>query len=513
MKIAYVHASIIGSKHDAFIVENGRFLKVGKATSILDEPVDQVIDLAGRQVMPGFNDSHMHLLGIGKSMAMASLSQYKTIPDLIRDLKQSDIDPLIGRGFHEDQFEEKRYLNKDDLDLISTDKPIILYRVCGHMIVLNSKAIDMVLKSKVTLPSEDNYDFASGHFKEDAIKSVFKVFDKVDKETLMAHVLNAQDYLLKNGVTAVGSDDFSMYQLDFEVILDAIRTLDLEGKLKVRVFEQANIPNLDNFKRFIDKGYVRKVYNRYEMGPLKLLADGSLGARSAYMSAPYEDKDTKGIRVFKPEALKAFITLASQHEMDYAIHAIGDQMTEEILEATSTLEEDIRNKRRHSIIHAQLTRADQIETMKALNVGAQTQPIFINSDLPTLEKALGTRMQDAYLFYSLYKSVKTTISTDCPVEPINPFENMYTAIARKSIKYPELGVYNKQERFSFHEALDAYTVTPAYFMYKEDVLGKIEPGYLADFIVIEGLDEKNPDSLLKTKVLSTYIEGERVYNA
>ncbi|MFW5865171.1 MAG: amidohydrolase, partial [Candidatus Izemoplasmataceae bacterium] len=422
MKTAYIHAKLPSSNHDAFIVSNGRFLKVGKTMEILNEMVDEVIDLNDHTVLPGFNDSHLHVLGIGKSMAMASLSHYESIDAMIDDLKQNDSNPLIGRGFHEDQFIEKRAPNRSDLDKISSDKPIILYRVCGHMIVLNSSAIKAVKASKVALPAKENYDFESGHFKEDAIKSVFKVFDDVDQETLMDQVLKAQDYLLSHGVTAVGTDDFSMYQLDFEVILEAIKTLDLKGKLKVRMFEQANIPNLDNFKRFIEKGYVRKKYNRYEMGPLKLLADGSLGARSAYMSAPYADQDTKGIRVFEPETLNAFIALASAHEMDYAIHAIGDQMTEEILDATENLDEATRNKRRHSIIHAQLSRADQISRMKALNVGAQTQPIFINSDYPTLKKALGDRMDNAYLFYSMYKILKPPLVLTAQLNQLTPLK-------------------------------------------------------------------------------------------
>ncbi|MFU8785628.1 MAG: amidohydrolase [Candidatus Izemoplasmataceae bacterium] len=514
MKIAYIHGKLFNQKNDAFIVENGRFTAFGKTSQILNKPIDKVIDLNHHYIMPGFNDSHLHVLGIGKSMNMFNASNYPTIPAIIEALKAFDIDPLIGRGFHESQFEEKRALTKEDLDLVSKEKPIIIYRVCGHMVVANSRAIELAEALKHPFPEDkDSVDLALGHFKEDAIAWIFAILDHVTKEQIQSEFLMAQDYLLKYGVTSVGSDDFAMYKVPFEVILEAIKELDDQGKIKIRVLEQANIPKLEDFKRFIDKNLVGKIYNRYRMGPLKLLADGSLGARSAYMRDPYNDADTVGIKAFSKETLKAFIETANDAGMDFAIHAIGDQMTEEICDVVEGIDEENRVGRRHSIIHAQLTRSDQIARMKTLNIGAQTQPIFINSDFEGLEAAIGARMNDAYLFYSMYKEgVLTTISTDAPVEDASPFDNLYCAITRKSIKRQDLGVYNSSECFPFIDAVKAYTEKPAYFSYQEQELGKLATGYLADFIVVDHLKVDEVDSLLKAKVLKTFIEGEEVFS-
>ncbi|MFW5841683.1 MAG: amidohydrolase [Bacillota bacterium] len=514
MKIAYINAKLLNPRHNAFIVENDTFTHVGSKHHILNQPIDKIIDLNDHAVLPGFHDSHMHMLGLGKIMSWMDLSQYTTINALINDAKSHPQTIILGRGFHESQFQTNESLTKTALNEISHDKPIIFYRVCGHMIVVNDVAIHQA-KANGPLPSDPNsYDLDTGIFKEDAIHFITNILPKPSKNQLKSEILNAQDYLLSQGITSIGSDDFSMYDVEFEHILTAFKELDDAGDLKINVLEQANIPNLDNFQRFIDKGYVKKTYNRYTLGPLKLLADGSLGARSAYMSTPYNDSNQTGIKVFSDDTLTAFINKANDHGMDVAIHAIGDQMIEDIINTIEAIPEEKRKNRRHSIIHAQLARRDQIDRMAALNIGAQTQPIFINSDIVILDDALGERKNDAYLFKTMAdQGVVTTISTDAPVEPVNPFLNLYCAITRQSIKHPDVEPHLIEEAFTLQNAIAAYTTVPAYFAYKENTVGAIKKGHKADFIIISGIDYTNPKSLLTTSVLETYIHGESVYKA
>ncbi len=509
MKKAYINANIPYSKANAFIVENGRFTAVGTKQTILKKDIDTVIDLNDYTVLPGFHDSHLHVLGIGKSMNMEDLSKDTSIEGLITRLKTSDKNPLIGRGFHESQFKENRSVTKHDLNKISTEKAIVLYRVCGHMVVANDKAIEQAKTQKPFPLDKTAYNLETGIFKEDAIAWIMQVSGKVTKSRIQEEVLKAQKALLSQGVTAVGSDDFAMYDVPFEVILEAIQELDDTHQLKLRILEQANLPNIEDLKRFIDKKYVKRTFNRYRMGPLKLLADGSLGARSAYMREPYTDQATRGIRVFPKETLSALITLADQAGMDSAIHAIGDAMIDELLDVFENLDPQTRTDRRHSIIHAQLADKAQIARMLQLDIGAQTQPIFLNADIPILESALGERRTETYLFYTMKKSgVKTTISTDAPVENSNPFENLYVATTRKSIKHKTYQPFLPEEAFPLNEAIEAYTYTPAYYSYQEHELGKIKKGYLADFIVVKKFGAKR---LRHTEVLNTYIEGECVY--
>ncbi len=513
MKTAFIHGKLFNQKNDAFIVEDGKFTTFGTTAFILKQPIDEIIDLNGDTVLPGFHDSHLHLLGIGKSMEMFNASNHKTIDALIEAAKKHQTKPFLGRGWHESQFKENRALTKDDLNKISDQDIVIIYRVCGHMVVANSVALKALKEKNIPLPEDqDSYDLTLGHFKESAIKTIMKVLPDIDQETLTRQLLIAQDHLLSQGVTAIGSDDFAMYDVPFEMILNTMKDLALDGTLKLRILEQAHLSNYDDFTRFIEEGYLHQAYGRYKMGPLKLFADGSLGARTALLSEPYSDADTLGIRIFKPERLKKYIETANANKMDIAIHAIGDQSVEEILDIIQGIPHDQRKDRRHSIIHAQLARLDQILRMKILNVGAQTQPIFINSDIAIIQERLGLRITNSYLFNTMYRfNIPTTISTDAPVESVNPFENVYVAVTRRSIKHPEMGQYLPTEAFSMQDAIRAYTETPAYFSYQENELGKLQKNHYADFIVVENLSLKNPDTLLNAKVVETYIEGEKVY--
>ncbi len=506
MKTAYINARIPFTKHNAFIVEDGRFTYVGRKAVALKRSIDSIIDLADYTVLPGFNDSHLHVLGIGKSMAMLDLSKAESIDALKTHLREANSDPIVGRGYHESQFAEKRSPEKADLNDVTTDVPIALYRVCGHMAIANDAAIKRA--QHLSTPPREGVDVERGIFKEDGVHWLMRGVLRADESTIETQILAAQDYLLSQGVTAVGSDDFAMYPIPFETILNVFVRLASTDKLKLRVLEQANLPAVDTLKRFIDKGHVNRQHKRYRLGPLKLLADGSLGARSAFMREPYADKATRGIRVFDQATLNTLIEMANHAGMDVAIHAIGDACVDAVLDAIERIPESERQSRRHSIIHAQLANEEHIDRMARLHVGAQTQPIFINSDIVVIDQALGDRAPHTYLFKSMADAgVRTSISTDAPVEGANPFKNLYVATTRRSIKHPTAPPFNPTEAFHLKDAIEAYTSVPAAFSYQESELGQIKKGYMADFVVVEGFED-----LLHAKVLSTYIEGERVYH-
>ena len=514
MKTAYIHCRIPFSTYNAFIVEHGRFTHVGHAQSILNQPIDQVIDLEDQVVLPGFNDAHMHLLGLGYMLSIHPLHGFKTIPELIETLKE-DTRPLIeGRGFTESQFEERRVLTKDDLNQIADDRPVLLYRVCGHLLVVNDYAIKKVIETKGEPAFKGEVDLSLGHFKEGAIAWLKEVFDQKDQNTLKEEILNAQQHLFAHGVTAIGSDDFIVYAKPYEEVLTILKDLGLSGALKLRVQEQANLPKIGDFKDFLAKGYPNTNYGRYHLATSKLLVDGSLGASSAYMLEPYENEgENRGLLNFDQSTLETYIKLCHEHNMDFTWHAIGDGTSKTILDALEAVSDEItRKNHRHAIIHAQLTPKDQILRMQALNVGSMPQPIFIDEDIDVLEKKLGERRFNTYLFKTQYDHVPTALSTDAPIETVNPFRNLYLACTRQSLKHPSHPPFIPEEAFDIQSAIHAYTKMGAYFMYKEQELGEIKPGYLADFIVVSGFNEHNLKSLLSTKVVHTYVEGECVFS-
>ncbi len=499
------------NKKQAFIVENGRFTHVGTKRKILSEAIDEIIDLKDRAVLPGFNDAHMHVLGLGKMMNMIDVSEEPSIDSMIDSLKASNKNPIIGRGYKETQFEENREPTKADLDKVSKDVPVILYRFCSHVVIANSKAIDLAYEKRGQYPSnKTHYDLEKGKFTESS-RSFLMVLEPQDDTALREMILKGQDHLLKHGITSVGSDDFGVVSVNYERVLNVFKTLAREDKLKLRILEQVNIPDEKDFDDFLTKGYPHKAFGRYTIGPVKLLTDGSLGARTAAMRAPYSDTEKEtGFMVFDREAIQKRIEKARKHKMDYAMHAIGDKAIETLVEISETLKE---TNRRDAIIHAQLADEDLIERMSAIGLGAQVQPAFTASDAPIIKERLGGRSDHVYLFNTMIeRGVPVAFSTDAPIEHVNPFHTLFSALKRTTVKedYPP---HLPNEGVPLRAGIKAYSAMGAYFARMEDELGDIKKGHLADFIVVENLDFKDPSTLKNARVVETYIEGEKVHDA
>ncbi len=514
MKTAYIHANIFGQRNDAFIVENGRFYKVGKARDILKQPIDKIIDLKERTVFPGFHDAHMHLLGMGWMMEMFDAGKPKSIAALIEAARKEKGDHVLGRGFHEENFSEKRSLVKDDLNEIATDRPVLMYRTCGHLIVANQNAIDKALQLHGDYPEDaSTYDLDQGFFKEDARDWITEVLGKPSIADLKRMLLAAQDKLLQEGVTAVQSDDLATTKAEYETVIDAFAELAQESRLKIRVYEQANLQTLSRLEDFLRKGFQNQNFGRFRMGPLKLLVDGSLGAHTAYLREPYADRpEEKGLLLYSEEELKTLFETTERAGMDWAVHAIGDGALETILNASESVLPHAKHSQRNAIVHAQLADRAQIERMRALNIGAMVQPIFLRSDYAIIAERLGDRQEETYLFNTMAQRTPTALSTDTPIEPSDPFKNLFTTTTRKTLLDLRKQPFLKEEAMTLENAIKAYTETSAYFARSEHELGSVKKGHRADFVVAGGFDG-TPESLLKAEVEETYIDGERVFSA
>ena len=495
----FKNAKIYGRSETAFEVKDGRFTRFYEAS-------DAGTDLEGQWVMPGFNDAHGHFIGMAYMNKMRPLKSVKSVAELAAAFKDAS-GFMMGVHYDDKVLNLGRYLEKKDLAGLS-DQPLIILRICGHFAVANQAAIDHALAFHQDRPAPVNVDFEKGHFKEEAIKWLQAPFFNPSVKDLEADILWAQDHVLKYGITAFASDDFITYPVPYERVIHAYQNLAENNLLKVRLYQQAHLKTLDLFDDFIKKGYPHQAYGRFKMGPSKLLVDGSLGAKTAALKQPYVNTDNRGLLNYDKATLKAYIKRLNALKMDYAWHAIGDLTTQVIIDATR--EEGLYEGARPAIIHAQLTGAAEIKEMAALNIGAQVQPIFLDDDLPIIKDYLGEKADDTYLFKSLYQRVPTALSTDAPIVEVNPFLNLYTAITRTSIQYPDLAPHLLRESLTLAEALDAYTAKSAYFM-REDELGALKEGFKADFIVVKDFDPDAVESLKKATVLMTVIEGEIAY--
>jgi len=504
MKIGFKNVTIPYHDETFLVVENG--LIKGLYNNLPSEPYDLVIEGKNQVLMPGFNDSHGHFLGLSYIAKQLDVTPYQTLDALKSAFEKVDHDVIRAAHFYESNFETNSLIPKTSLESISKEKPTLILRACGHVLMANQKAIDIALDYHQSKPSNEMYDYENGWFYETAVGFILAPFLDPSLETLLEDIKMSELEAFKYGVTAFQSDDFITYPIDFERIMDAFKVA--SKTLKLRLYEQVHLKTLSDFDRFIEKGYVKQSWGRIQMGPSKLLIDGSLGAKTAAMKTPYQGTSNHGLLNYDLETLREYIKRLNTHEMDLSWHAIGDLATSHILDALESV--PLRKDHRHAIIHAQLTGLEEIKRMKALGVGAMIQPVFLDDDIPILEDFLGPKKEDTYLFKTLTDSVMTALSTDAPIVSLSPFLNMYHAITRTSLKHPSYGPHLKEEGLTFKEAYDGYTKNSAYFMHHGRI-GEIKEGYFADLILVNHLKIDDAKSLLDAEVTLTMIEGEIVY--
>lgn len=456
--------------------------------------------------MPAFIDSHCHFLGMGYSHTLVQLQDVSSIQELQKKMRHSTQKKiLIGRGWNQENFIDKRMPSIKDLDAISKEVPIVITRACGHVVVINSKMLSILSLNGKKLDSLSKTD--QGLFVEQDIHLVYEKIPKPTKADLKHYLKIANRICLSNGVTKVASDDFCVFDIPYEEVMTAIHESIEEGLIQVSITEQVHLPSKELLLDFIQKGYPNKSYPKFKMGPLKLLADGSLGGRTAALNHAYSDEPAnQGILNFSDSELTYLIRLADEAGMDSAIHVIGDRATDQVL---SSLKKVISSSKRkvhnHALIHAQMVNFNQIEIMKDYHIGAIIQPIFLNSDLSMIKDRLGNRIKETYLFHSMkLEGIEIGFSTDCPVENLNPFENIFVSMKRTSLSFPKLPAHLTSESFSLDEALSCYTLGNLRYIYELNCL---------DYIFVD----KHPNSvnvemIPSIKVMKTVIEGVVVYN-
>ena len=532
MTTCYYNAHIFTadqSRAECFVVEAGRFVFVGSHKEALSRyPQAQQIDLRGQFVCPGFNDSHMHLLNLGNMLTQAQLSPVtRTLAGVLRTLgeyvSQHTDDPwILGRGWNHDYFEDaNRYPNRDDLDAVCPDKPCLITRACGHVAIANSRALALAGLDQ-SAPHVDGGRVATdengrpnGLLEENAIDLVTNIIPTPSREQIKQKLVMAMEHVNRFGITSVQSDDFSSTKAPFEEVIAAYLELKAEGKMTVRVTEQCLLHDKETLLRFLNQGYCTGWGDEwFRMGPLKLIGDGSLGSRTALLRQPYSDApDTCGIAIYSQEALDELIEIAHAHGMQVAIHAIGDGAADLVLDAVERAQKlHPRNDARHGIVHAQILTQEQVKRMKALNMHAYIQPIFLDYDTKIVYPRIGNRADEAYPAASLLRAGVTISSgSDSPVEPPDVMTGIQCAVTRKPVTREVEHAYLPHEALSLSQALISFTADGAYASFETDVKGRIREGMLADFVVL-GIDpfETDPQYIHKIPIKQTCVGGKQV---
>ena len=504
----------------ALAVENGLVCAVGGDARILalQTPQTTLIDLKQKLMIPGFNDSHLHLLNYALQKRRLNLGGCRSIAELIKlgadfIAQEAPVEPLIGWGWNQDHFHTPAFLRRQDLDEISRELPIVFYRVCGHIAVVNSRALEFFNIGPATKCQEGgSFDLKSGLFCEQALDLL--AVPAPGSAAIKELIKEATADMIRQGLTSAQSDDFG--QAAREDVIRAYSELAIAGELPLRVCQQCLFSNQQDISRFFEeKHQLPQEQAFYKLGPIKLLSDGSLGARTAYLSHPYhDDPQTRGIACFSQEELDEIVTFCHKNGRATAIHCIGDGAARLALNSIEKARRISNAGLRHGLVHCQISDRPLLEKMRELELLAYIQPIFLDYDIHIVYQRVGADIaQTSYQFKTLKDlGVKISLGSDCPVEPFDPLPNIYCAVTRKDLRGFPKGGYLAEQALSVQEAVFAYTSGSAYCSNEENVKGQLREGFYADMIVLnKDIFSIAPEGIPDARVLMTVVAGKIIY--
>lgn len=535
MKTLYYNGCVFCSEHEmhrAFLVEDGMFTHVGDDAALLALPHDEAIDLQGAFVCPGFNDSHMHLMNLGNTMQMCPLGDARSLAELIDRLRAfmderqlNDGQWLLGRGWNQDLFTPATGMpTRDALDAVSRHVPVCIVRCCGHALCVNSRALALLgLDESTPCPEggtigRDASGRLNGLFMDAAMPLVQGRLPRPSVADMKAMLLSAMAHLGSVGVTSCQTDDLLCFEsVPWQDVLRAYHELAAEGRMTVRVCEQSQFTTPEGLQGFLDAGYNTGVGDEwFRIGPLKLLGDGSLGARTAFLRDGYADAPQEhGLALFTQEQFDELIALAHKSGMQCAVHVIGDGVLDRVLAAYERAFRLFpRKDHRSGIIHVQLTRPDQLRKIRELNLCAHVQTVFLDYDTHIVHQRAGDELAStSYAFATMQRmGIPLSNGTDCPVAAPDPFRGIQCAVTRQPLD-GSLPAYRPEESMTVAQALHAYTAAGAYDSFEEHFKGRIAPGLAADFVVLSADPFRTaPDQLQHIRVQSTFLQGRRVFH-
>jgi predicted amidohydrolase YtcJ len=509
---------------EAVAIFGNRVVRVGTSDEILKlaGPATKVIELSGRRVVPGFNDSHVHLIGGGSGLASVQLRDTRSQAEFRQRIANfAETQPhgawILNGDWDHERWTPAQIPTHQLIDDATPQNPVFVERLDGHMALANALAMKLAGVSKDTqdVPGgvivRDAAGNPTGIFKDAAQGLIEKAIPPPNDRDLRAAVAAAEKYAAENGVTSV--QDMSAAP----EILRVYERLFHEGKLRLRISGHQPLPT---WNRLAAPGILATFGNDVlHIGGLKGFADGSLGSTTAWFFKPYLDApNTSGIpsdELSKPDEMYAHIRDADRAGLQIAIHAIGDRANNTILNFYERVEkENGPRDRRFRIEHAQHLLPSDIPRFASLHVIASMQPYHAIDDGRWAFKRIDPeRIKTAYAFRTLLDTGATlAFGSDWPVAPMIPLQGIYAAVTRRTLDGKNPGGWVPEQKVSVAEAVHAYTVGAAYAEYEEDIKGSLAPGELADLVVLsQDIFHIDPVEIWNTRVDLTLFDGKVIY--
>lgn len=494
-----------------------------------------VIDLAGKTMIPGFIEGHGHFMGVGFNELDLDLSGVKNFDEIVERVRiaASKAKPgewILGRGWHQDKWDSKPadmvkgYPSHAQLSAVSPDNPVFLSHASGHMSLANAKAMEIAGVNQLSKENLNKFSGEGGEIIRDANGNPTGLFNE-NAEDVIARFIPANDAermgkafdlatqtCLKNGITGFHDAGVGREVIDFYRIQYAL------GKLGVRMYVMVTGWDRDLVHEWMRKGPEIDPKSWLTIRSIKLNCDGALGSRGAWLLEPYTDRpDFYGMATLSMDTVLATSRKGLKAGFQVCSHAIGDRANREILdryEMAMNENPDVKDTR-FRIEHAQHLNPADIPRFAKLGVIPAMQAIHMSSDRPWAIDRLGEKRikEGAYMWQSLLKSgAKIVNGTDAPVEPVNPIPSFYASVSRMTLKGEPEGGYEPEEKMTREQALRSYTLDAAYGAFEEKIKGSIEKGKLADFAILSKNIMTVPEKeILNTEVVTTIVGGKVVY--
>jgi predicted amidohydrolase YtcJ len=499
---------------NAMAIADGKIVATGTNQFIIDHyEADSTIDAKNKFIFPGFIDAHCHFTGFAtdswKCDLMGTNSFKEVLEKIIDYSKTAPMEWIYGHGWDQNDWAIKEFPNKNILDSLFPDRPVFLKRIDGHAALANQKAIDISGVNENTTINGGGVEVINGKltgmFIDNAMDLIEKHIPPISDSLAKKYFVQLQQECFSQGLTGVHDCGIS------EHTVQLVDELQKAGLLKMKIFALLS-DSADYYDKWIKKGPYKT--ERLHVGGFKLYADGALGSRGACLLENYADKkEWKGFLLSDQQHFQSIAEKLANSNFQMCTHAIGDSGNRVILKTYANYLKGINDKR-WRIEHAQVVDENDFDFFKKFSIIPSVQPTHATSDMYWAGDRLGTkRITNAYAYKKLLQQNSwMPLGTDFPVEYISPFKTFYAAVARQDGNgYPKNG-FQIENALSREETLRGMTIWAAKAAFEEKEKGSLEAGKAADFIILDtDLMHCAPGAILKSKVISSYVNGEEVY--
>lgn len=499
-------------KASAMAIQSGKIVAIGSNDEIANSyDSKNTIDAKGKFIYPGLYDAHCHFYSYGLSLQEVDLRGTKSMAEVIDRIKEYQNERqttfIVGNGWDQNDWSVAKFPTKKDLDAAFPNIPVVLNRIDGHAIVVNSLALKLAGITKSTKVSGGEIVLENGEpngiLIDNPMELVFKIIPKPNRKKQIAGLLDAEKVMFQYGLTTVNDAG-----LDPDVI-NLMDSLQKAKAMKINVYAMITV-NQKNIDLYLKKGIYKT--DNLNVCSFKMYGDGALGSRGACLHKPYSDSQKQyGALLSSVEELKNVAKKIANSPFQLNSHAIGDSANTVLLKI---YKEALTGKkdRRWKIEHAQVIQEADFDYF-ATGIIPSVQPTHATSDMYWAGERLGKeRLKNAYAYKKLLqKAGIVALGTDFPVEEVNPMLTFHAAVARKDVKnYPKAG-FQMENALTREETLRGMTIWAAYSNFEEKEKGSLEVGKWADFVIFDqDLMKVKENQMVKLIPTQVFLKGAKV---